>query len=92
MVDAQAKPVECRAPIGLDNNARCGPTTQWAFPAWSVVSRSCAVGCIDMTSGIAAWLVQPAPDWPDPRPTPTPLRIQGRFSCRVLSGFFFLDH
>jgi len=55
----------------------------------SVVSRSCAVGCIDMTSGIAAWLVQPSPDWPDSRPTPTPLRIQGRFSCRVLSGGFF---
>jgi len=50
-----------------------------------LASRWCAVGCIDMTSGIAAWLVRPALIGQIRDRLLPPLRIQGRFSCRVLS-------
>lgn len=81
-------------PIRLHNNSRFGRQRNGGLFGLEPVSKSWTRGaadCIDMTSGIAARLGYPGSHWLGPRQH-FPSRIQGRFSCRVLSlQFLFHD-
>lgn len=91
MVDAQPRSAECRVPIRLHNNSRFGRQRNGGLFGLEPISKSWTRGaadCIDMTSGIAARLGYPGSHWLGPRQH-FPSRIQGRFSCRVLSLQFF---
>jgi hypothetical protein len=88
MVDAQPRR---RRRQSADHTAKqfpIWPTTQWgAFLAWSARSPSRgAVGCIDMTSGIAARLGLPGSHWLGRRQTCTPNFSKANPGSLLLQG------
>jgi len=93
MVDAQASQTRRMRKSADRTGQQC---QMWLDNAMGVpgLERRLSVVCGQLHRhdvGDCRMACQPSPDWADPRRTPTPLRIQGRFSCRVLSVFFFFS-